>query len=110
MRESKHDEMVSHLLLRPHILGIEDKVRWSAKEVNVFRPDGVSLATQIDLLYRTDRGIYVAEYKSSDSCERRAYSQLREAEAFIKREFGEKPTNIYVHGATFAYEVIRSKR
>lgn len=104
----RHSAALNYLLFHPDKLGIADLLRWSATEINVYRPGTTELETQIDLLYRTESGIYVAEYKGGKTGNsRKAHRQLDKAAEFIKREFGSPPTRIYVKGESFHYETWR---
>ena len=109
MSGSTHDRATTYLLHHPHVLGIEEHVHWSAREVNVYRPGGKDLETQVDLLFKTSAGIYVVEFKASDNHRPRALAQLKSAEDFVKREFKENPYSIFARGHDFTYEIIRGK-
>jgi hypothetical protein len=101
-----HDFALDKLIDRPKLIGIEDRVHWCTKEMKLFNPTGVGLLTEIDLVYQTDSGLYLAEYKCHDNQRPKAKRQLWTAQYFIEEEFGVRPTLLYVYGEKFKWERI----
>lgn len=102
--KSRHDISLDRLLEAPRLIGIKEPIVWATKEMHIYRPDGLGLITDIDLFYKTANGLYLAEYKSSDSQRRRAIHQLHAAHKFVLEHFKQAPELLYVHGEKFTTE------
>jgi hypothetical protein len=96
IEKRNHDEMLERLVSTPKSLGIEEPVRWAAQKVNIHRPDGLGLLTDIDLLYKTEADIWVVEYKTVPGYAKKAQRQLDLAKEFVQQEFRVTPKGLYV--------------
>jgi hypothetical protein len=96
-----HTEHLEHLLHRPKILGINDPVQWSAKEMLIYKPTYPELATDIDLIYATNKDIWVAEYKISPGHIKDAKRQLDIARDFVKEKLNTTARCLYVAGPKY---------
>jgi hypothetical protein len=96
-----HDEALEHLLHRPRLLGINEPVVWSAKQLLIYKETYPDLLTDIDLLYRTPGDIWIAEYKVSPGYLKDAKRQLVLGREFVKEHFSTTPRCLYVTGAQF---------
>lgn len=99
--KTEHDMALEKLLHMPGIVGISEPVQWSAREVQLYKPDGTGLITDIDLIYKTEKGIYVAEYKCTDTQRKKAEHQLELAKGFIEDQYSITPKMLYVFGDRF---------
>jgi hypothetical protein len=97
-----HDESLEYLLHHPKVIGINEPLVWSAKQLQVFK-DYPSLATDIDLLYATPSDIWIAEYKTSPGYLSTAKRQLNIGREFVKKNFNTTPRCLYVTGKDYAY-------
>ena len=97
---------MDYLLTHPRELGIDSRLIWTAKEIQIYRANGRGLVTDIDLLYQTASGIYIVEYKTSDR-KAEAVTQLRMGGAFVFREFHEYPKLLYTYSPRFITEEIK---
>lgn len=101
-----HDFALDKLIGRPSLLGIEDRVHWCTKEMKLYHPTTRLLLTEIDLVFNTDSGLYLAEYKCHDNQRPKAKRQLWTAQHFIEEEFGVRPILTYVYGEKFKWQRI----
>jgi hypothetical protein len=74
--------------------------------MKLYKPNGLGLLTEIDLVFNTDSGLYLAEYKCHDNQRPKAKHQLWTAQHFIEEEFGVRPILTYVYGDKFKWERI----
>lgn len=91
------------MLSKPRLLGINEPVVWSAKEVQIYKHQSIELLTDIDLLYFTSNRAIVAEYKTSPGHFGDAVRQLALAEEFVRTQFRVRPIKLYVTGPKFSY-------
>lgn len=93
---NQHDERLEDLLTKPKLVGIRDPLVFATKEIKVYKQDGKNLLTDIDLLYKTTRGLWIVEYKATRKHRRKAEHQLSIASDFCRRQFGESPKMLFV--------------
>ena len=77
--------------------------------MKLYKPSSNALLTEIDLVFNTDSGLYLAEYKCHDNQRPKAKRQLWTAQHFIEEEFGVRPILTYVYGDKFRWERISAQ-
>jgi hypothetical protein len=101
VEKKSHDEHLENLLLRPHLIGINEPVKWCAKQMLLYKEDNTGLLTDIDLIYRTPSDIWVAEYKTTPGYLSKAKKQIEAAKVFVKEHFSTVPRALYVVGPKY---------
>ena len=100
MTQEQHSKALEYLLGHPHVLGVREPIIWAAREVKVYKSDGITLATDIDVLYFTRERVVAAEYKTEPNL-RRAEHQLILAYDMILKHMRVRPELWYVVGPKF---------
>ena len=108
--KSVHDERTERILKHPEIVGIEDRVLWGVRELELHRRGSKSLATSIDVVIRTHNDLWLIEYKCGDGNRPKAVDQLHTAQGLIREYLRENPTLLYVHGHEYERELIYKPR
>ena len=101
-----HKEALEELLHKPRLLGITEPVVWSAKEMQLYKPNSIELLTDIDLIYFTRNRAVIAEYKTSRGHFNEAAHQLDISAQFVLDHFRVRPQKLYVVGPKFDYHMV----
>ena len=91
---TKHHNALEHILKHPEML-CKNKVKFIAKEVSLYKPNG-DLASVIDIL-AYDGDLYHIEYKSSVKHFKTAIRQLQTQRDFIREIYKGQIYSIFMH-------------
>jgi len=94
MKRTKHDSVLEGIINHPDMI-CENKIKFIAKEVKIYRPD-TSLLSEIDIL-AYDGDLYNVEYKSSTKHIRKAMQQLQKQKDFIKELYFGKLHSVFMY-------------
>ena len=93
-KQKKHDNALEWIVQHPEKLCI-NKVKFMAKEVKLYKPNG-DLLSEIDVL-AYDGELYHVEYKSSVKHFKTAIKQLTNQRDFIRQFYKGKIHSVFMH-------------
>lgn len=95
MKNTKHARALEWIINNPDKL-CKNKVKFIAKEVKLYKPNG-DLLSEIDVLAYDGLAMYHVEYKSSVKHFKTAIRQLTDQRDFIRQFYKGKIHSVFMH-------------